>query len=203
MRMHLEIEVKWALTGAEHARLGSRLPRLLGPPRRLAQDNRFYDSADGRLRRAGLACRLRREGAAALLTCKGRAAAAPAPAGTSVHEEHERHLSLGEAAVLERDPAALALLLPPAWREALAAASLRFVGGFANQRRQWWDGATLVCLDRTAFPGRIDHEIELEGPEPAAAGERWRHHFAGWRIGVRPQPVSKAARLRALLTARR
>jgi uncharacterized protein YjbK len=199
MRMHLEIEVKWALTGAEHARLGSRLPRLLGPPWRLAQDNRFYDSADGRLRRAGLACRLRREGAAAVLTCKGRAATAPAPAGTSVHEEHERHLSLGDAAALERDPAALAALLPPAWSAALAGAPLRFVGGFANQRRQWWDGLTLVCLDRTAFPGRIDCEIEFEGSEPAAAAERWRRHFSAWRIGVRPQPISKAARLRELL----
>ena len=59
----VEIELKWALSAEAHATLGERLPALLGEARVLEQTNRFFDSADGRLRAARRSIRLRRENA--------------------------------------------------------------------------------------------------------------------------------------------
>ncbi|MBA3938574.1 MAG: CYTH domain-containing protein, partial [Planctomycetes bacterium] len=70
MDHHLEVELKWALTPDGHARLANALPALLGAARLLVQENRFFDSADLRLRRARMNLRLRRENDQLQLTCK-------------------------------------------------------------------------------------------------------------------------------------
>jgi len=44
------------LSAADHDRLGRLLAGDLGAPQLLDQHNRFFDAADGRLRRHGSAC---------------------------------------------------------------------------------------------------------------------------------------------------
>lgn len=185
----VETELKWALDAAAHAALSDRLSGLLGPAELLAQENRFYDGADGRLRAARRSVRLRRENARVILTCK--AAGRVDALGTHRHDEWERELP---AAAWDGDPADLAALLPPPWREALADAALALLGGFANERRQWRDGVHLLCLDRTDLGGRIDHELEIETGEPAAAHARWTGLLAAWGIAWTPQLLTKLQR---------
>jgi uncharacterized protein YjbK len=182
--MKIEVELKWALDADAHARLAG----LLAPVQVLEQDNRFYDSADRRLLRAGLNVRVRRENGRIVLTCKRRL---PADASGAVrHEEHE------QAIADDRE-----LPLPPAWREALAGAPLACLGGFANRRLEHHDGRHLLCLDRTDFGCRVDHELEIETDEPQAAHVRWAERLRGWGIAWTPQPRTKFARFLALTSA--
>ena len=181
----IEIELKWALTAAAHAELARRIAGLLGPAQVLEQDNRFFDSADGRLRAARRSIRVRRENGRIILTCKAKGTVDAL--GTHRHDEWERELP---AAAWEAIPADM----PEAWREALAGAPLVALGGFANRRLEWRDGAHLLCLDRSDLGARIDHELEIETPEPQAAHARWSGLLAGWGIAWTPQPVTKLQR---------
>lgn len=191
----LEIELKWALEAAGHAILAQRIPELLGPAAVLEQDNRFCDSADGRLRAAGLSVRLRRENRRLVLTCKSKAGV-PGPDGLHRHGEIECELDPAWWESAGR-PAELDLPLPPAWRAALASAPLTSLGGFANRRLEFHDGVHLVCLDRTALPAGVDHELELETPDPAAASSRWKELLAAWNVPWRPQGLTKLHRFLA------
>lgn len=187
----IETELKWALAADGHAALEGRLAALLGPGRILEQRNRFFDSADGRLRAAGLAVRIRHENDRIVLTCKSRRSAAHAQ-GLHVHGEIE--------SILLRDPGpdGLAGLLPPAWTIALDGAGLADLGGFSNRRVEHHDGPHLLCLDRTDFAVRIDHELEIETSEPDAAAVRWVRLLADWGVPWQPQPLTKLHRYLAL-----
>ncbi|MCX8039057.1 MAG: CYTH domain-containing protein [Planctomycetota bacterium] len=190
--MHTETELKWALDAAGHAALAQRLAELLGPPLQLAQENRFYDTADRRLRAAGLSVRVRRENGRLLLTCKGRGQMARDGTGTHRREEWERELPAGSA-----EP--LAELLPERWRAALGDGRLQLLGGFSNRRQQWRDGPHLLCLDDTDFGVRHDYELEIETAQPAAAHARWATLLAAWGIAWEPQPHTKLWRWLALV----
>lgn len=183
----IEIELKWALDPAAYNALAGRLAGLLGDATRLEQRNRFYDSADGRLRAARRSVRLRRENARVILTCKAKGSVDAA--GTHRHDEWEHELP-ASAWDQPIDPTAL----PEAWREALAGAPLAVLGGFANLRLEWHDGPHLLCLDRTDLDGRIDHELEIETAQPEAAHLRWAALLAGWGIAWTPQPLTKLQR---------
>lgn len=183
----VEIELKWALSAAEHAALAGHLAALLGPPLRLAQENRFCDSADGRLRAARMSVRLRRENGRVVLTCKRKGAVDAL--GTHRHDEWERELP---PVAWDADPASLPLHAD--WLAALAGTALVGLGGFANLRLEWRDGAHLLCLDTSDFGPRTDHELEIETPQPEAAAARWSALLAQWGIGVRPQPLTKLQR---------
>jgi uncharacterized protein YjbK len=181
----VEIELKWALSADGHARLAGRLEELLGAGLVLEQVNRFYDSADGRLRAARRSVRLRRENARVVLTCKGRGTVDAL--GTHRHDEWEREVP---ASAWEQTPADL----PAAWQAALAGAPLIALGGFANRRQEWHDGPHLLCLDRSDFGASIDHELEIETPQPQAAHARWAGLLATWGISWTPQPITKLQR---------
>lgn len=183
----IEIELKWSLDAGAHAALAGRIASLLGPPQRLEQRNRFFDSADGRLRAARRSLRLRRENGRVVLTCKAKGSVDAD--GTHRHDEWERELppAAWDAPI---DPAAL----PEAWRAALAGAPPLPLGGFANLRLEWHDGPHLLCLDRTDLDGRVDHELEIETPQPGAAAERWSRLLRGWGIAWAPQPLTKLQR---------
>jgi uncharacterized protein YjbK len=206
MEHHLEVELKWSLSGPEHALLAGRLQALLGPPRLLEQDNRFFDSADGRLRQGQLNLRLRRENQELLMTCKRRAGAADA-LGTHRHDEWEQWL---EPALWQRiaEPGvelARLLPLPPPLRQALGGAALLPLGGFANLRQEFRGvrpgGSDLLCLDRTTFPAaRVDYELEIETAEPVAASAHWRSILASWGITPPTQGETKFARYLAVRT---
>lgn len=181
----IEIELKWRLDAAGHAELQRRLTGLLGEPRVLAQSNRFFDSADGRLRAARRSVRLRRENDRVILTCKARGSVDSV--GTHRHDEWERELPAEAWAAPPGD-------LPEAWSAVLAGAPLRELGGFANHRLEWHDSVHLLCLDRTDFGDQVDHELEIETPQPQAAHARWSALLAGWDIAWSPQPLTKLQR---------
>jgi inorganic triphosphatase YgiF len=196
---HLEIELKWALDAAGWRAAAHRLDRMLGAPAKLAQENRFYDAADLRLRRAGMNLRLRRENGRILVTGKRKA---PAQAGAQVHVEWEQPAAAGLWPDDPRLPPPTALLVIPDWLDAaLAGAPLVGLGGFANQRLAWHHGTELLCLDRTDFAaGTVDHELEIETSDPAATAAAWRQRLADWGIAWQPQPLSKFARFLARAT---
>lgn len=201
MGEHLEIELKWGLDAAGHATLAGALERLLGPPRRLSQDNRFFDTADRRLRRALLNLRLRRENDALLMTCKGRGGIGAA--GEHRHIEWEEWLDPTRWNDITRgplDPAGLPL--PEPVRQALGDGMLQPLGGFANLRLEFrhpGNPAALLCLDRTDFPGqRIDYELEIETAAPQRHAAEWRAHLEAWGVAITPQMMTKFARFLAL-----
>ena len=185
----IEIELKWQLAPESHAELQRRIGTLLGEPRLLDQANRFFDSADGRLRAARRSVRLRRENGRVILTCKARGSVDDL--GTHRHDEWERELP---AAAWESFPTEL----PEAWRAALDGAALVEVGGFANLRLEWHDGPHLLCLDRSDFGGFIDHELEIETPQPQAAHARWSVLLSDWGVAWMPQPLTKLHRYMAV-----
>jgi uncharacterized protein YjbK len=202
MAEHVEIELKWALDAQGHAALGQQLARLLGPPRVLAQDNRFFDSADLRLRRAALNLRLRRENDRLLLTCKGRGGIGAA--GEHRHTEWEEWLDPGTwEAVAAGHLRSADLPLPAPVRTALGNAPLVALGGFANHRLEFQHQThpgTLLCLDRTDFLGeRVDYELEIETNAAEEQAATWRRYLGEWGIPFQPQPLTKFARFLSLV----
>ncbi len=185
MMIPIEIELKWALEQPAYAELAGRITALLGPALVLEQDNRFFDSADGRLRAARRSVRLRRENGRIILTCKAKGSVDAV--GTHRHDEWERELP---AEAWNTLPAGL----PGAWLAALDGAPLIPLGGFANRRLEWHDSPHLLCLDRSDFGACIDHELEIETPEPEVAHRRWSALLALWSIAWAPQPVTKLQR---------
>ena len=181
----IEIELKWRLDADGHAELERRITALLGAPHVLEQTNRFFDSSDGRLRAARRSVRLRRENERVILTCKARGSVDSL--GTHRHDEWERELP---AAAWDTVP----VDLPQDWAAALAGAPLQGFAGFTNRRLEWHDGQHLLCLDRSDFGVRFDHELEIETPQPQAAHERWSALLAGWGIAWAPQPATKLQR---------
>jgi uncharacterized protein YjbK len=194
MRQQLETELKWALSAETHARLADRLDAALGAPHLLEQDNRFYDTADHRLRAARCNIRLRTENGRLLLTCKRRTTAA---GPGHHHDEWEHWLDGLERDHVEAPGADLAALLPlpETIRSILAGAALLPIGGFANLRREYHHGDDLLCLDRTTLPqGRIDYELEIETARAAEAEAFWSNRLQDWGIVWQPQPLTKFAR---------
>jgi uncharacterized protein YjbK len=194
-RVGHEIEMKWRLDGGQAARLAELLSGRLGPPCRLLQDNRFYDTADGALRRTGCALRLRQENGRLQMTCKRRLA--EATSGLHRQEEIERWLNPVLLPAIDRGEVAPEDCLPlPAAHRRLLKRPLCLLGRFTNDRRVYRDGDDLLCLDRTSFAnGRTDHELELETPTPDASVPRWTTLLAAWRITTTPQDQTKLQRM--------
>jgi uncharacterized protein YjbK len=196
--MHqIEQELKWAIDQAGHARLLAALPRSLGPGTHLIQRNRFYDTADRALRRAGMNVRLRHENDRLVLTVKRRLAG-DGP-GLGRHEEWEHDLHTMRLADIPESGAVdaawwAALPLPEPARTALADAPIIALGGFANERHEFHRGDEVVCLDATTFSDRIDHELEVETPDAAASTAWWRATLTELAVPWERQPMSKFAR---------
>jgi uncharacterized protein YjbK len=193
-----EIELKLALDGTGFDRLAVDLMGRYGPGSDLAQDNRFFDSADRRLRGARMNLRLRNENGRVVLTCK-RPGAGGHGSGFVHHDELESVLDLPWDDLLA-DPARIPL--PTDWAAALAGAPIVLLGGFSNQRRQWDADGEHICLDRTTFSGpsgvRTDHELEVETHDAPATAARWRARLTTLAIPWREQPLTKFARFLAV-----
>lgn len=206
MRDHLEQELKWALTAAEHAQIAALLSGVYGPPHLLAQQNAFYDSADRRLRKVRMNLRIRQENQRFVLTCKHKATLTQAADGLSAHQEWEDELPPTLIAGMSHPDAtwSAALPLPEPIRQALAGQPLQALGGFRNQRLEWQTTrhqvSELLCLDDTTFGERHDYELEIETNDPLASATHWRAAFAAWQVPVVVQPLTKFARYLALGT---
>jgi len=154
MDHHLEIELKWALAPEQHAVLNRHLTDLLGPPRDLDQDNRFFDTHDRRLMRSRRNVRLRRENGRLLLTCKRKAGETDRQ-GIHQHDEWEQWLDPGLWDRSEEPGWDLrnAVNLPDPIVSVLDDAALLGLGGFSNHRREFRDHqqgrVDLLCLDRS------------------------------------------------------
>lgn len=204
MRDHLELELKWALTAAEHARVTGLLTDTYGRPHLLAQHNCFFDSADRRLRQLRMNVRIRQENQRFILTCKHQATLTQTADGLSSHQEWEDELPPGLIAGMSQPDAtwSAALPLPAPIRQALVGGSLQALGGFHNQRLEWQTrrgpASEVLCLDDTTFGERHDYELEIETNDPQASAAHWRTVFAGWQVPVVVQPLTKFARYLAM-----
>ncbi len=202
MHDHQEIELKWSLTAEAHDQLLVRLVSELGPAQVLEQENSFFDTADLRLRKARMNLRLRRENGRIVLTCKHKSGPATATiqGGLSEHREWECELAPELAAGMTAPDVAwsAALPLPEPVREALAGQPLNGLGGFANRRHEFHANRAgldeLLCLDRTDYVVRTDHELEIETTDPVATGTFWRAQLAAWDIRWADQTLTKFAR---------
>ncbi len=163
-----------------------------GSERTVIQENHFFDTADGALREAGYALRLRIEEKRRLLTAKGPSSRAED--GLTERPEEEVLVEPAEAErILSGAVSPLAVLvartgshsrlleLVGSWA---GRRPLVHVGSFKNVRRyvgpvELGDGMSrtevMLEMDRTEFPdGSVDHEIEVEvdskAAEPCRAG---------------------------------
>jgi uncharacterized protein YjbK len=195
LQPHREIELKWAIDAQGHERLARCLCELLGPPRLLRQHNRFFDAADGRLRRQRLSLRLRLENDRLVMTCKRKRSATTTDAHD--HDEWESDLDASIWKGSAPDPAVLPL--PSEITTALAGTTLVELGGFRNERHEFHHQDELLCLDRVDFGVRTDHELEIETADPVATSIHWRKQMDGWKIPFRNESATKFSRLMALL----
>jgi uncharacterized protein YjbK len=213
MRAHHEIELKRLLVGRNAAAkfldaLGGRVER------ETRQVNHLFDTKDGALSRARLALRLRTEDGTAFLTAKGptrhvgRDTGSKLEAETQIDRRLARGILAGRAdplATLRRRLGAAYATLWRAFERACAGRRVRPIGRFENCRRRV--RATLpsrrritVEIDHTRFPGgRVDHELEIELPDAAAASEVERWVRANMReAGIRAKKATpKVARFYA------
>lgn len=201
---HQELELKWALTATDHRRLLELLTASYRAPQLLAQENRFYDTADRRLRTQRMNIRIRQENERFILTCKQKSTATHTADGLSSHHEWEDALPANLVAGMAQPDAAwsAALPVPEPVRMALAGQPLQALGGFGNQRHEWRvarDGIEeVLCLDCTTIGERLDYELEIETSDPVVSAAYWRDCFGRWQIPVVVQPLTKFARYLAL-----
>jgi triphosphatase len=163
--MQLEREIKFTLTPTAARRVARHVPAA-GPWRRRTVSNAYYDTANERLRRAGVALRLRRDGARWLQTLKADSSAG---AGLSARAEWEMPAPHGrlDVAAFPReeimaatglDVARLATRLRPMFETRFARRSAAVVVDSATRAE--------ICVDRgyVAVGERREaiSEIELE-----------------------------------------
>lgn len=203
-----EQEFRFALTPPEYARLQSAWGK---PQTAVRQANYYLDSPSGALRSRGYGLRLRIEnGRRRLLTLKGPPLEPPGERqlGMSVRAEIETEMSPQAATALLTGGGLLADLgLPlPNGLEACRGEHVQVFGRLETERSLHAVALPYAppgfrgefALDRVHFPnGAVEHELEVEwsGP-PGPDLARPLHDFLrGLGIQVRPQPLSKLARL--------
>ena len=193
----MEVEIKLALTRAEHARLKG----LWGPPvRAVEQESFFFDTPDGLLRRKRLALRLRREDGHCFLTLK---AGGKRTGATYVRPETECELSTEEARAFRQGrPDWTAEPLAELERALGKRVRLEMLGLHRNERLFFGARGLEVALDETSFPdGSRAYEVECE-IEPDAAREAealLREELARAGVEYKPSECGKYARLLGIL----
>lgn len=195
---HCEREFKWGLSHADFQRCRTHARQQWGPGQLLRQDNRFFDSADGKLRRHGMSIRLRRENHGLLLTCKRRLSSDQA---LHRQEEHETWLNTALWWAVADAPQcdASCLPLPAPVRQLVGDEPLVNLGGFANERLQWQRADELICLDHSRFSAAYeDWEIEIEiaasTSDHRLRESQWREQLDAWGVTPLPQERSKLQR---------
>jgi uncharacterized protein YjbK len=203
-----EQEFRFALTPPEYARLRSAWG---GPRTVVRQANHYLDSPSGALRSRGYGLRLRIEnGRRQLLTLKGPPLEPPGERhlGMSVRAEIEADLSPQAATALLTGGGLLADLgLPlPNGLEACRGEHVQVFGRLETERSLHAVALPEAppgfrgefALDRVHFPnGTVEHELEVEwtGPPGRDLARALHDLLRGLGIQVRPQSLSKLARL--------
>ena len=171
--MQVERELKFSLTPAAARRI-ARLVRPVGAWRRRTIDNVYYDTADGRLRRAGTALRFRRDGTRRLQTLKADTSGAggfsartewemPAPGGRLDVSAFPREEVLAATGL---DLARLAAGLRPMFKTRFTRRSATVAAGGATRAEVCVDRGYVAAGKRREEIGEV--ELELKAGEPAA-----------------------------------
>jgi triphosphatase len=170
--MQVEREIKFSLT-PEAARRVSRHVRRAGPWRRRMVSNAYYDTANERLRRAGVALRLRRDGKRRLQTLKVEADGAgfstraewemPAPKGRLDLNAFPREEILAATGL---DVARLARKLRPCFEIRFARRSAPVIVDGATRAEISVDRGYVAAGERREPISEV--EIELKAGEPAS-----------------------------------
>ena len=192
-----ERELKWSISAEDAVGIEDKFCRKWGPSQLLHQDNRFFDSADGKLRQQRMSLRLRRENEQVILTCKQRKSVHRA-----LHHQQEEECSLNAviwanmAEAPSIDPRSLPI--PIGLRSLLGQEALVNMGGFYNRRRQWGIDGDTLCLDFSVFSANYSEwELEIEIPENEtgdASEQHWRDTFNAMGITLLSQSRSKLQR---------
>ena len=197
MSSHIEVELKWILPPARLSEVQDLLTCHLGQARILNQDNRYYDSRDGRLQQQGCALRIRRENQQLLCTWKECLCLCHA----GIHEHRETNISLAMAlwpfVCYSSESITQFVPLPDGLGPLLGGQDLMMIGAFSNQRLEFSHQGDLLHLDRTTFPnGQVETELEIESTQPEVAAAYWRGILASLGIDPVPQPATKLQRMR-------
>jgi triphosphatase len=170
--MQVEREIKFSLT-PEAARRVSRHVRRAGPWRRRMVSNAYYDTANERLRRAGVALRLRRDGKRRLQTLKVEADGAgfstraewevPAPNGRLDVNAFPREEILAATGL---DVARLARKLRPRFETRFARRSAPVIVDGATRAEISIDRGYVAAGERREPINEV--ELELKAGEPAS-----------------------------------
>ena len=171
--MQVERELKFSLT-PQAARRVARHVTAAGPWRRRMVSNQYYDTANERLRRAGVALRLRRDGARRLQTLKVESADG---AGFSARAEWEMAAPRGrlDVAAFPReeilaatglDLARLAPRLQPRFETRFARRSAAVVVDGATRAEISVDRGTIIAGEQREAIGEI--ELELKAGDAAS-----------------------------------
>lgn len=192
--MSLEQEIKLKLDNSSYQMLLQHLSRACGGANQLIQENRFYDTADRRLRKQLMSIRIRRQNQALFLTCKQQQARQ-----NLVHNQEEIEYRINYSFWDFTAPQETAINhfipLPKLAHHATAGADLKFIGSFHNERWMLKDGPHHLCLDKTTFTnGVVDYELEIESTEIQAAEQKWLPLLASWDYQQVPQEKSKLNR---------
>jgi triphosphatase len=170
--MQIEREIKFSLT-PQAARRVARQVRPAGPWRRRMVSNAYYDTANERLRRAGIALRLRRDGTRRLQTLKVESAGS----GLSARAEWEMPAPLGrlDVAAFPReeilaatglDVAKLAARLRPCFETRFARRSAPVMVDGATRAEISVDRGYVAAGDRREPISEI--ELELKAGDTAS-----------------------------------
>lgn len=168
-----EVKLQFDSVGAARQAVNSAGARLVASRRQL--DDRFFDTEDGRLRSAGRALRLRRDGTRAYLTSKGPVQPGP----VKIREEIET--AVGDASVAE------ALLL-----------SLGFERWFRSvkYREEFVTGRARLAIDET--PMGVFIEIEADTDEIARVAALLGRTSADYRLESYPSIYRQWCRTRGV-----
>lgn len=205
----MEIELKYALEKAEqYTALLQYLQEHSGQEAKvLQQENFFFDTVEGDLRKSGLILRLRKENSAYWLTAKGSAPQDETGQSTLTKRlEEESQVASEEAQkALQGDLCLLEMFEKMAWplskqrqkdrlvmiaalQKAQQKKNIVFVGSFKNIRRVFEvsiaQNPYKIECDETHFPGnQVDYEMEIELQHSDAAldvssqAEQWLTHL--------------------------
>ena len=192
-----EIEWKWALNAASHQKWRNFLHQEFGPAFHIEQRNRFFDTADGELRKKHMSVRLRQNNQQLVLTLKQKV---DQQAGLHQQWEWEQPLNMCNWWHVSNQAQlwpyiAQAMPWPEHLQPILNPLKLFCFGGFDNCRLEWRRDHEHIALDQTTFSSdKVDYELEVEQHGKTVDVQAWQQRALQIGIELVPQPQTKLER---------